>query len=125
MIDVPPPSAMEKGTLGSPFFRPAFDGVFGLRGFDDLVAPNAPGADPNSLGGAINQNANRLEVRHPATLPPIVGMTNVVASRGAFGANRADTCHIGISPLVMLVVDQAVKFSLGPQMAQGKSCRGH
>jgi hypothetical protein len=50
-------------------------------------------------------------------------MADMIAGRRALGANGADTCHIGISPLVMLVGNQAAKFSLGVVMAQGNLCR--
>lgn len=125
MIDPAPIPPTQKGTLGSPFFRPATNRPGGLGGFDDLLTPDAAGADSNPFGGAVHQDSHRLQVGHPAALPSVVGVADMVASRGTLGAHRANSCHISTSPLVMLVVDQAIKFSLGSQLAQGKSCHGH
>jgi hypothetical protein len=93
---------MEKGTLGSPFFRYCPGNGRELSRLHYLFAANAAGADPNPLRPAVNQNADGLEIGHPTPLPPVVGVADMVAGRGALGANGADTCHNNNSPLVVL-----------------------
>ena len=115
---------MEKGTLGSPFFRSRLGCRKNLGRLDDLFAANAASADPNPLRSAVNQHANGLKIGHPAPLPPVVGVADMVAGRWAFGADGADTCHSYTSLLVVLGVDLAAKFNPQLGMTQGILCRG-
>lgn len=124
MIEPAPVPATPKGTFGSPFFRSVAVPGEKLRGLDYLLAANAAGADPNPLGGAVHQNPNRLKVGHPAALPPVVGVADMVAGCWALGADGANACHGDTSPLVVLVINQAIKFSPEIGMAQGNLCRG-
>ena len=115
----------QQGTFGSPFFLPVAGPDENLGGLDYLFTPNAPGADANPLGRPIHEYPDGLKVGHPATLPPIIGVADMVASRRTLGANGADACHGDTSPLVVLVVDQAIKFKPENATAQGKLWRGH
>lgn len=125
MIEPAPLPATKKGTFGSPFFLPVAGPDENLGGLDYLFTPNAPGADANPLGRPIHEYPDGLKVGHPATLPPIIGVADMVASRRTLGANGADACHGDTSPLVVLVVDQAIKFKPENATAQGKLWRGH
>lgn len=112
-----PRQQMKKGTFGSPFFLPGSLVTAGADRlttpgsgrFDYLVAADAAGANPGPLGRAIHHDPDGLEVREPAPLPTVVGVTDVVASRGTLAANGANASHKNESPLVVLV-DQALKF---------------
>ena len=124
MIEPAPVPATTKGTFGSPFFRSVAIPGEKLRRLDYLFAANAAGANPNPLGCTVHQNPDGLKVGHPAALPPVVGVADMVAGCRALGADGANTCHGDTSPLVVLVINQAIKFSPEIGMAQGNLCRG-
>lgn len=91
-------TTMKEGTPGSPFFQPhgavragrarQLSGCLG-----NPVALDAGRTDPDSFRLASYQDANGLEVWHPAALPMVVGVANMVAGCRPFTTHGADPCH--------------------------------
>lgn len=62
-------------------------------GLLDAIGANTLGADPDSLGLAIYQRANPLQVRVPATIRLVVGMTDVMAERRSLATDFTYARH--------------------------------
>src|SRR3954447_20912591 len=69
--------------------------VWPLDGFDDFVAFEATGADVGALRGALEQDANPLQVRVPAPLRGDHRVRAMVAERRLLPTDCADLRHCG------------------------------
>jgi hypothetical protein len=65
----------------------------GLRDLLDFAVPNARGADPEPLAGAVDEGPNGLQVHVPAAFGDIVGVADAVPELGAAATNFAYFRH--------------------------------
>ena len=70
----------------------------GLRGFLDFARADAGSANAHTLGSAIDQRVNRLQIQIPAAFTDIVGVADSVPKLRAAAAHFANSCHITKSP---------------------------
>ncbi len=84
------------GTEWSPFFLIACRGDFGGHPwcFDHPIRSDATGANTNSLGFTIHQGSHSLQIGKPTSLGFVVGMTDIIASRGSLATNLTDAGHM-------------------------------
>jgi hypothetical protein len=68
-----------------------------LHSFFDFSAPQASGADPNTLSLAVDQCSDWLEVGLEDPFGFVVGMTDVMARLATFTTEIACKCH-GYAP---------------------------
>jgi hypothetical protein len=66
---------------------------FGLRGFGDLIRPEAARADPNPPDAAINHRPHGLKVRLEPPCADVVRMAVLPADDRTFSANLATFGH--------------------------------
>jgi hypothetical protein len=89
-----------------------------LGGLDDLVGPNAPGADAESANAPIHDGADPLEVRFEPAGSHVVGMAKRAAIHRYFATNFAVLGHppsiakrrksSGDGPVVVPIEDAAL-----------------
>lgn len=86
----------EMGIEWSPFFL--LGGCSAFSGhpwrFDHPIRSNATCANTNSLGFAIHQGSHSLQIGKPTTPGLVIGMTNIIASRGSLTTNLTDAGHM-------------------------------
>jgi hypothetical protein len=93
----------------------------------DFAALDAVGADADTLGCAIDQGVNGLEIRAPAAPGYVVGVRDVIAKLRTFAANVAYLCHCS-TPKSLRVFphrdrggrEDAAYFRVGAYFALGK-----
>ena len=61
--------------------------------FHDLSRLHAGGANRNPFRNAVVQNADALQIRHPAPLCRVVGVRNVIARHRGLTANFTNLGH--------------------------------
>ena len=61
--------------------------------FRDLAGAQAARADTNSLGGAVDQGSDRLQVGLEPPRPHVVGVRNRPAHHGTLTADFTSLCH--------------------------------
>ena len=99
--DRPSPALRQaKGDPGVPFFLTRrcsrggqTDGDSRLGGLRDPVTLQALRADPDAPGRALDEHPDRLQVRIPAPLGPVVGVADIVAGDRPLAAHGADPRH--------------------------------
>jgi hypothetical protein len=70
----------------------------GLRGFLDFARSDAGSANAHTLGSAIDQGVDRLQIQIPAAFTYIMGVADSVPKLRAAAAHFANSCHITKSP---------------------------
>src|SRR5690606_12302977 len=80
--------SIEKGSLASGSGRPLCGRLYHLAGADAAGA----NLDPTRL--ALDGHTDGLQIRHPAALPPVVGVTDVISGRRPLATDGADACHM-------------------------------
>ena len=73
------------------------------NGFQNLPAPEAAGADPNSLGLTIDQCPDRLQVGFEGPFGFVIGVTDVMARLASFAAKVACECQCDTPCLLELI----------------------
>ena len=64
-----------------------------LRGFLDFARANAGRAYAQTLGGAVDYRADRLQIQIPPALADVMGVADAVAKLRAAPAYIANSCH--------------------------------
>jgi hypothetical protein len=64
-----------------------------LGDFLNFAVPNTRRADPQSLSGALDQGAHRLQVDIPAALGDVMSVADAVAKLRPATAYIANLCH--------------------------------
>ncbi len=91
---LPPENRM--GTQRSPFFLLASGCEFGRhpRCFGHAIRSDATRADSNTLGFAVHDGSHSLQIGKPTPLGFIVGVADIVSSRGSLATDFANSGHM-------------------------------
>jgi hypothetical protein len=61
--------------------------------FRDVTAFEAPGADLNGKGGALDFRLDLMQIRFPGAAGTVLGVAYLVAGNSVFSTNIADAGH--------------------------------